>query len=593
MINIKDHKTGHLWDPWEHLGEKRRKLLDESWAGAFREHILHQLPIDAVIPFFSETQGRPTKELYSLIGALVLQQMHDLTDNETVEQFSFNVQWHYALNITSAGDAEAYMCTKTLWNARNVIAENKIDEILFNSITDHLIEVFDVDTSNQRLDSVHIQSNMRHLGRIRIIATSIKGFIVNLKRQHPDQYEKISDELAGCYKNDNALSIFSLVKPSESSKTLDQVSKDLFTLCQMFKDNDSILKMSSFSTLLRVLKEQCDVVDSEDAVEKEDAAEDDAVKPKKAKDITSDSLQNPSDPDATYDAHKGKGYQVQLQETYQENDDKNNTDEASADEDNTNNLRLITYVEVEQAHISDANALMPAINDTKERNIGPVVLIADTTYGGDENVQKAKAEGVEVVSPATGKENSENIQLTDFEIDNNSNVKECPAGHKPVDQKKKSARNTVLFDVAQCSSCPQCSQCPVKEGKKFFYLRFDDKELRLAIRRKLEKSDLFKNRYRMRSGIEATNSEYDRLTGVKHLRVRGFKAVRFCATIKALGINIYRIAAAMRAGKLSTLPENMLISPIKVLISTFSRKFSPLGAIFRKKSGCNEIMSVA
>ena len=587
MINIKDHKTGHLWDPWESLGEKRRKLLEESWAGAFRKHILHQLPIDAVIPFFSETQGRPTKELYSLIGALVLQQMHDLTDNETVEQFSFNVQWHYALNITSAGDAEAYMCNKTLWNARNVIAENKLDEILFNSITDHLIEVFDVDTSNQRLDSVHIQSNMCHFGRIRIIAASIKSFIVNLKRQHPDQYKKVSDELAGRYKNDNALSIFSLVKPSESSKTLDQVSKDLFVLCQMFKDNDSILKMSSFSTLLRVLKEQCDVVDNEDAVE------DDAVKPKKAKDITSDSLQNPSDPDATYDAHKGKGYQVQLQETYQEDDDKNNTDEVSADEDNTNDLRLITYVEVEQAHISDANALMPAIDDTKERNIAPDVLLADTTYGGDENVQKAKAEGVEVVSPATGKENSENIQLTDFEIGNNSNVKKCPEGHKPVDQKKKNTRNTVLFDVAQCSNCPQCSQCPVKEGKKFFYLRFDDKELRLAIRRKLEKSDLFKNRYRMRSGIEATNSEYDRLTGVKHLRVRGFKAVRFCATIKALGINIFRIAAARKTGKQATQPENMLNPPIKALISVFIRKISPFGATFRNISNCNEIMLVA
>ena len=133
----------------------------------------------------------------------------------------------------------------------------------------------------------------------------------------------------------------------------------------------------------------------------------------------------------------------------------------------------------------------------------------------------------------------------------------------------------------------------LKEGKKFFYLRFTDKELRLAIRRKLEKSDLFKNRYRLRSGIEATNSEYDRLTGVKHLRVRGFKAVRFCATIKALGINIYRISAAMRAGKQSIQPENMLNSPIKALISAFSRKFLPSGAIFRNISDCNEIMSVA
>jgi hypothetical protein len=35
-------------------------------------------------------------------------------------------------------------------------------------------------------------------------------------------------------------------------------------------------------------------------------------------------------------------------------------------------------------------------------------------------------------------------------------------------------------------------------------------------------------------------SEYDRRTGVKNLRVRGLKAVRFCVTLKAIGVNIFR-----------------------------------------------------
>ena len=35
--------------------------------------------------------------------------------------------------------------------------------------------------------------------------------------------------------------------------------------------------------------------------------------------------------------------------------------------------------------------------------------------------------------------------------------------------------------------------------------------------------------------------------GVKHLRVRGFKAVRFSAMLKALGLNILRAAAVMAA----------------------------------------------
>ncbi|MBW1908663.1 MAG: transposase [Deltaproteobacteria bacterium] len=69
----------------------------------------------------------------------------------------------------------------------------------------------------------------------------------------------------------------------------------------------------------------------------------------------------------------------------------------------------------------------------------------------------------------------------------------------------------------------------------------------MAIRRVYEKTEEFKDRYRWRSGVEATMSEYDRRTGVKHLRVRGFKAVRFCATLKAVGVNIFRATAVRKA----------------------------------------------
>ena len=78
--------------------------------------------------------------------------------------------------------------------------------------------------------------------------------------------------------------------------------------------------------------------------------------------------------------------------------------------------------------------------------------------------------------------------------------------------------------------------------------------MRIVKRRINEQSDEFKDRYRWRAGVEATMSEYDRRTGVKQLRVRGLKAVKFCATLKALGINIFR-AAAVKAAKM--MPEEV------------------------------------
>lgn len=83
---------------------------------------------------------------------------------------------------------------------------------------------------------------------------------------------------------------------------------------------------------------------------------------KASKKILSSSLQNPSDPDAGYDAHKDQGYQIQVMETHSD----------SADETiKEKTLNPITHVEVEPAHISDVHALIPALESTEERKLSP------------------------------------------------------------------------------------------------------------------------------------------------------------------------------------------------------------------------------
>ncbi len=45
MIYTKDQKTLNMFDPLDHLGPKRRKLLEQSWAFLFRREILSNLPV--------------------------------------------------------------------------------------------------------------------------------------------------------------------------------------------------------------------------------------------------------------------------------------------------------------------------------------------------------------------------------------------------------------------------------------------------------------------------------------------------------------------------------------------------------------------
>jgi len=50
------------------------------------------------------------------------------------------------------------------------MTEHGLYDAMFDVVGDKLCKVFDVDTSLQRIDSVHIFSNMRHLGRIGILS---------------------------------------------------------------------------------------------------------------------------------------------------------------------------------------------------------------------------------------------------------------------------------------------------------------------------------------------------------------------------------------------------------------------------------------
>jgi hypothetical protein len=563
MIHIKDHKTRYMFDPFGYLGQKRKQLLECSWAGVFRDHIRPILPVHLLAEHFSEDMGRPTNELVAMMGTMILQQMHDLSDEETVNQFAFNIQWHYALDITGKSDKDTYVSPKSIWNIRHIMSEHNLYQPVFEGVADHLAKAFEVDSSLQRLDSVHIFSNMRHLGRIGIFVKTTQKFLTNLKRHHRGWFDSLDPEFTNRYLRKEEESAFSMVKPSESSRTLEILGNDLFFLVERFSSHPDVITMSSYQLMVRVLRDQCRVEEDPDAHTRK-------VTIKPNKEVPSDSLQNPSDPNAGYDGHKGKGYQVQVAETFCTDQDQGA-------------LSLITYVEVEPAHESDANALIPCLESTNERGLAPERLLADTLYGSDHNCEKAKELGVEVVSPCRGCSPDGQCSLADFTFSNDAKALTCPRGHAPLKTQRKKNRLSAVFASETCAACPLLDNCPVKAGSRGYYLRYDGKTLRLARRRAMEATPEFMEKYRFRAGVEATMSQLDRRTGVKHLRVRGMKAVRLCAFLKATGINILRTAAFKRRKNVGNSPANGASSPSSELFSILSTLFQLVKELFTWK----------
>jgi len=156
------------------------------------------------------------------------------------------------LDITAASDASAYFCPKTTYNLRRIVLEHELDGVLFETVTGKLAEVFGIDTRKQRLDSVHIRSDMKKLGHLGIMVRTTHKFLVNLKRQHPELFDGLDSRFAELYLTKKAVGCFSLVKSSEASKKLLDAATDLFELVGLFADNAAVSSPASSRNTHRV-----------------------------------------------------------------------------------------------------------------------------------------------------------------------------------------------------------------------------------------------------------------------------------------------------------------------------------------------------
>jgi hypothetical protein len=76
------------------------------------------------------------------------------------------------------------------------------------------------------------------------------------------------------------------------------------------------------------------------------------------------------------------------------------------------------------------------------------------------------------------------------------------------------------------------------------------KQRRIAARRREEATDVFRERYQIRGGIEGTNSGLKRRTGLGRLRVRGRPRVVHAIYLKVAGWNILRASVCTKMREL-------------------------------------------
>ena len=577
LMHVPKSRQGSLFDVGMWLGDAKQRRLEGSWAEGFRRDIYPLLMAmePRFAPYYSPDHGAPNKPVATLLGLLILKEANDLSDREVVERFEYDVQWQYALETPTA---EAHVARKTLHNFRRLLVRDAKVRPLFTALTDEIARRWKIRTTRHRIDSTQILSNMKLLTRLGLFVKTIERFLARLRRLDPTAVERLPKRFREDYLERQGY--FADAKSSAAPHRLEQCARDVWYLIDRFRGEETVTALRAYQLLVRLFAEQCEVAgDQRDpdgvppvrvtvarealAEENEVLAEEDEPPAEEAdgvaavecagtegvvtapaaaaasgdvpvvialkREVASDSLQSPSDPDATYSGHKGKGYQAQLAETCHPD----------------NPFQLLTVVEVEGAHESDMNAPGRIHQDLIDRGHTPKESFVDSAYVSGDNLLDAERNGIALIGPMSGKAPSgDKLSLAEFQFnDDRSAVLTCPGGHAPLRHEPSKTEGAVnaQFDRTHCDACPLAARCPSKPTRATRFLTFTARDIAIAQRRRNQETNAFKEAYKIRSGIEATHSGLKRRRGMGHLRVRGSPAVTVAVTFKALAENCFRV----------------------------------------------------
>jgi hypothetical protein len=183
--------------------------------------------------------------------------MFNLSDNETCRRYSLDHVWVEALNLESLELKGWGICPKTLRSFAEKITESGLFADIMDCVTKGLAKTANADLGTQRLDSVHVLSNMAKLSRVRLFRRTIASFLSNLKGNHKEEWGSLAQDIRDRYlsedfeKKDSAFNFFGNATPGERDKTLGAMGQDIHVLLTTFEGNEAVGQMKSFGLLRR------------------------------------------------------------------------------------------------------------------------------------------------------------------------------------------------------------------------------------------------------------------------------------------------------------------------------------------------------
>ena len=503
------------------LPEKHRKRLENSWAEVFYRETFCRLDERPFSVLYADCPSRPNVPVNVLVGLESLKADFGWSDAELYDRFSYDVQVRYALGYQQLSEGDFDLRSLYYFRERvsRYMQENGVNliEKAFEQVTDAQIQVYQLKTGKQRMDSTQIASNIREMSRLQLLVEVLQ----RVQRMLTEADQKEYAEAFAPFILGHAGQYVYHLKGQDTSAHIQTIGELMQRLVGELRNQYG--QEPVYLMLERVFGEHYRV-------------EEKVVKTKLAKELSASSLQSPDDVEATY-REKGKrsykGYVANLSETC----------------DPENKLQLITKAQVAPNSVDDAKLMEADLANLKART-DLKTLYTDGGYGSPDTDQTLRENKVEQIQTAIRGRipSSEKLNLADFEIKQTETGKPtqitCPQGQTVVVQPSSQKKGYVVhFDLAMCQACPFYQKgCPAQPGKRDprLHLNFSEPQANVSQRRRRSLACLKEGR-NLRAAIEATVREVKHPFPASKLPVRGQFRVTCMVIGSALATNAHRI----------------------------------------------------
>jgi hypothetical protein len=517
--------------------------------------------------------GRVAIEPVLMLGVSILQDLDGVPDRQAVEMLRYHAGWNFALN-RQLGDAVFH--PTSLVNFRNRLLEHDQSTLGFQTILDGLWEAGLVSRqSRQRLDSTQMFGRVAKMSRLDCVRESLRLALKELEGTTPSEARPVFWSTLWERYVESQVDYRASVEAL--SNKLVQAGSDVWLLLRWLRapEQEALAAGPQAQLLARVFGEQFDVVAGQPApLSKEKtvlgaqetleaatpaqgpvepsapcspAAAADAgsegqlelsagvaagaaqVQSKGKGQLSSDRVQNPHDPDATYGV-KGQGekkkehvgYKVQVAETVCEG--------TLVTGEPTRNfiVGILTHAAYESDEVGEEKM------DQEQAQMGlekPPVKYVDGAYISAEKLVEAQAEGRELIGPAQPAPRKDGrFSAEDFQVAVEERRAICPAGKVSTQCSRLEVEATGKVNYrfewsTECQECPLRAQCLGKD-QRHRTLLVGEHHTALQARRKEQQTQAFQQEMKHRNAIEGTQSELVRGHGLRRARYRGLSKVR-------------------------------------------------------------------